>query len=118
MGERARFAEKDQAEVYIEENKILNYIITYPFSALGITDPEGKEVSIGLVSEPLPAPQQDNYERPPGTMGPRGRGAYPYDNRYPPRSSREQQEKLKSFNVWMVFVLNEEENHNDNNATE
>lgn len=114
MGERAVFAKKDQANIFVDENKVVNYIITFPFSALNIADPEDKKISVGVVSEGMPAPQPDSYNRQPGRTGPRDPRGYPQD-RYPQRDQRTQQQQLKSFDVWMIFVLSGgKTDHSDN----
>ncbi len=106
MGQRARFAEKEQAMIFVENNREINYVTTLSFSALNIKDVENRRISIGVYSRNLPPPQQEN-QRPHGQVGPRD-PRYPQDRHSPHRDPRTQQRQLKTIDAWMIIVLNEE----------
>ncbi len=111
MGHRARFAEKEQAVIFMENNRAINYVATLPFSALNITDVEGRKISIGVYSKNMPPPQQES-QRPHGQVGPRD-PRYPQDRYSPHRDQRTQQRQLKTIEAWMIIVLNEEKVENN-----
>jgi len=108
-GDRAEFADKQHARIFIEEDE-LKYAIKIPFSYAGITDTEHLTISIGAVSErDQPQPDAATNRRPGTTGRPGDRRGHPA--RDTPRSREEQEERIrvKPINAWLLFEFNKEE---------
>ncbi len=105
----AGFATDKQAAIFLDNDKVLNYVVTLSFSALGIEGHEDLKLSVGVISEGAELPRQDSRDRHPGTTGPGGQRGYPPDRHYPQRDTRAQQERLKPVNVWIIFVFDGKE---------
>lgn len=101
-GEKTIFANKEQARIYINEFDGLNYVVTLPFTLIGIDNiSESISISIGAISRGSVFPQQESSRNAGSSRG----GVHSQDRRAPRKSTDGQPVKSKSINSWVVFHI-------------
>ena len=114
--EGTRFAERENAQIFLDKNGELVYKVRFAFSQMGVSGEDQKRISIGIVSElhraQLASPGGGGVATRPDISD--------RDRRQQPRTTQPQQRPVRMnlipVNTWMAFLINEEMPENQDEA--
>lgn len=107
--EQTRFAGEKEATIFLDDNEVINYMITLPFSFIGIENPDNFKVSIGVISKATAQPQP-RQQQPSRTHGHPGDRRHPHSRQHQTRDTDKQKPpRLPSIDAWMIFEFGEME---------